>query len=225
MGNVERLPVRNASERVAVLLNANARSVSDGLKRELENFVPPEDLYYSRCFDDARGIAGRCSTRATARCSPAAATELRRLRQLPLRRSDAAPPRRLARRLEARPGSGPLHPHAADRRAQARHRQRGGRFRRRHRTARRRGRGHPPRPLGRSLDSLQLHLLSHEGKRAPFAGLGIDAQLLNDYVGLKEKVKGTRFEFLGTGGLGYFCSIAGRTIPAYALQRKAATSK
>src|SRR3954449_8653169 len=57
MSNVERLlPIRRP-ERVAVLLNANARSVSDGLKRELENFVPPEDLYYSRCFEDARGIA------------------------------------------------------------------------------------------------------------------------------------------------------------------------
>src|SRR5256885_9792117 len=56
MSNVEHLPVRSA-ERVAVLLNANARSVSETLKRELENFVPPEDLYYSRCFDDARSIA------------------------------------------------------------------------------------------------------------------------------------------------------------------------
>src|SRR2546429_4664919 len=56
MGNLELLPVRSA-ERVAVLLNANARSVSDALKRELENFVPPEDLYHSRCFDDARSIA------------------------------------------------------------------------------------------------------------------------------------------------------------------------
>src|SRR3954452_19525238 len=57
MGNVERLPLRNASEKVAVLLNANARNVSEGLKRELENFVPPEDLYYSRSFEDARSIA------------------------------------------------------------------------------------------------------------------------------------------------------------------------
>src|ERR1700687_5154704 len=55
MGNVERL--RSTTEKVAVLLNANARNVSDALKRELENFVPPEDLYYSRCFDDARTIA------------------------------------------------------------------------------------------------------------------------------------------------------------------------
>jgi hypothetical protein len=75
MGNVELLPVRS-TERVAVLLNANARSVSDALKRELENFVPPEDLYYSRCFDDARARSrGRSSTRAIARSSPAAATE------------------------------------------------------------------------------------------------------------------------------------------------------
>src|SRR5216684_5622331 len=57
MGNIQRLPIRNSAERVAVLLNANARSVCEGLKRELENFVPLEDLYYSRCFDDARTIA------------------------------------------------------------------------------------------------------------------------------------------------------------------------
>jgi len=56
MGNVERLLARR-TDKVAVLLNANARNVSDGLKRELENFVPPEDLYYSRCFEDARTIA------------------------------------------------------------------------------------------------------------------------------------------------------------------------
>ncbi|GAC1608840.1 MAG: hypothetical protein NVS4B10_24230 [Myxococcales bacterium] len=42
VGNVERLPVRNQPERVAILLNANARAVSDSLRRELESFVPPE---------------------------------------------------------------------------------------------------------------------------------------------------------------------------------------
>src|ERR1700694_4466855 len=55
MGNVERL--RSTTEKVAVLLNANAKSVSDDLKRELENFVPLEDLYYSRCLADAHTIA------------------------------------------------------------------------------------------------------------------------------------------------------------------------
>ena len=32
-----------------------------------------------------------------------------------------------------------------------------------------------------------LHLLSFEGKRAPFAGLGIDAAVLNDYVSMKHR--------------------------------------
>src|SRR5437870_1647488 len=54
--NVERLPVRH-HERVAVLLNANAGAVTDRLRRELENFVPPEDIFYSRTIEDARGIA------------------------------------------------------------------------------------------------------------------------------------------------------------------------
>src|SRR5450432_3476634 len=57
MGNVERLPVRQSSETVAVLLNANAKSVSEGLKRELENFVPAKDLFFSRSFEDARRIS------------------------------------------------------------------------------------------------------------------------------------------------------------------------
>src|SRR5438105_14885489 len=54
-GNVERLPV--TQKKVAVLLNGNARAVTEQLRRELENFVPPEDLFYSRSFEDARSIA------------------------------------------------------------------------------------------------------------------------------------------------------------------------
>src|SRR5207245_9278040 len=56
-----------------------------------------------------------------------------------------------------------------------------------------------------------LHLLLHEGKRAPFAGLGIDAKVLNDYVSITDHV--------GPGGLGYFCSVVGKTLPSYLLQR------
>ena len=72
-GNVERLPIRS-TERVAVLLNANAKSVSEKLRRELENFVPPEDLFYSRSFEDARRIARTVVDRGYTPSSPAAAT-------------------------------------------------------------------------------------------------------------------------------------------------------
>src|SRR3954453_20640208 len=54
-GNVERLPI--PQKRVAVLLNGNARAVTEQLRRELEQFVPPEDLFFSRSFEDARSIA------------------------------------------------------------------------------------------------------------------------------------------------------------------------
>ncbi len=58
-----------------------------------------------------------------------------------------------------------------------------------------------------------LELLSVEGRRAPFASLGIDAQLLNDYVWLKERVAGRRLARLLTGSPGYAAAVVLRTLP------------
>jgi diacylglycerol kinase family enzyme len=58
-----------------------------------------------------------------------------------------------------------------------------------------------------------LELLSVEGRRAPFASLGIDAQLLNDYVWLKERVAGSRLARLLTGSRGYAAAVLLRTLP------------
>ncbi|HUJ29467.1 MAG TPA: diacylglycerol kinase family protein [Myxococcales bacterium] len=211
MGNVERLPVRQHAERVAVLLNANARNVSEALKRELENFVPPEDLFYSRSFDDARTIARSVIDRGyrtvltgggdgtfvgyvnclfeEARARPGAARGSLKLQPLP------AHAVRMPRVGVLKLGTGNA---VAD------------------------FSGASARRVGVVEDILRarsgecsasrpLHLLTHEGKRAPFAGVGIDAKLLNDYVSMKEKV--------GPGGFGYFCSVVGKTIPAYVFQR------
>ncbi|HZX97115.1 MAG TPA: diacylglycerol kinase family protein [Myxococcales bacterium] len=209
MGNVERL-IR--SEKVAVLLNANAKNVSENLKRELENFVPPEDLYYSRCFDDARSIArsvldkgyrtvltggGDGTFVGYVNClfeearRPVIDTARGALKLSPLPAYAVRLPRVGVLKL----GTGNALADFA---------------------------GASGRRVGVVEDILRarsgevslarpLHLLAHEGKRAPFAGLGIDAQLLNDYVGTKHVV--------GAGGLGYFCSILGKTIPAYLSQR------
>jgi diacylglycerol kinase family enzyme len=219
MGNVERLPVRSAPERVAVLLNANARSVSDGLKRELENFVPPEDLFYSRCFGEARSISRQVLDRGYrtvltgggdgtfvgyVNCLFEEAMQPRAaahgsLKLLPLPEHAVRMPRLGVLKL----GTGNA---VAD------------------------YSGASARRIGVVEDILRarsgevsqtrpLHLLVHEGKRAPFAGLGIDAKVLNDYELLKESVKGSRLQFMGNGGLGYFCSVIGKTIPFYALSR------
>jgi diacylglycerol kinase family enzyme len=211
MGNVERLPARSA-DRVAVLLNANARSVSDTLKRELENFVPPEDLYYSRCFDDARSISRQVLDKGYrtvltgggdgtfvgyVNClfeqaqQPRVDTALGAFKLVPVPASEILMPRFGVLKL----GTGNAVADYV---------------------------GASGRRLGVVEDILRarsgevslarpLHLIVHEGKRAPFAGLGIDAAVLNDYVSMKHHV--------GHGGFGYFCSVVGKTLPAYLLKR------
>jgi len=215
MGNVERLPVRSA-ERVAILLNANARAVSDGLKRELENFVPPEDLYYSRCFDDARSIARQvldkgyrtvltgggdgtfvgyvnCLFEQARQPGPTFGRSAYKLAPLPAQAVD------LPRFGVLKLGTGNALADFA---------------------------GASARRLGVVEDILRvrsgevslarpLHLLAHEGKRAPFAGLGIDAAVLNDYVSMKGR--------FGPGAFGYFCSVVGKTVPAYVMSRSVPT--
>lgn len=221
MSKVERLPVRNASEKVAVLLNANARNVSDALKRELENFVPPEDLYYSRCFEDARRIARQVLERGyrTVLTGGGDGTFVGYVNCL---FEEAMQPG------HGRTGAGALK--LAPVPAHAVRLPRFGALKLGTGNAVADFGGASARRIGVVEDILRarsgvvrtsraLHLLSHDGKRAPFAGLGIDAALLNDYVRVREKVKGTSLQFLGTGGLGYFCSVVGRTIPTFALQR------
>ena len=219
---VERLPVHKAHERVAVLLNANAKSVSEGLRRELENFVPADDLFYSRTFDDARSIARTVLARgyrtvltgggdgtfvgfANSIIDAANAP-----RGLAVGRGGAA--LKLAPQEVQLPRFGVLKLGTGNAVAGLS--------------------GASGRRVGVVEDILrarsgelsgtrQLHLLSVNGKRAPFTGLGYDAKVLNDYVDLKKAVAGGPMGFAGAGGLGYFCSIAGRTIPHFLFQRGA----
>ncbi|MCA1829011.1 MAG: diacylglycerol kinase family protein [Myxococcales bacterium] len=209
MGKVERLAIRS---NVAVLLNANARSVSENLKRELENFVPPEDLYYSRSFDDARNIARAVLDRGygTVLTGGGDGTFVGYVNCL---FEEAMQPATGALRGALKLAPKPVH---------ALRLPRVGALKLGTGNAVADFAGASAKRVGVVEDILRtrsgecsscrpLHLLSHEGKRAPFAGLGIDAKLLNDYVGMKDKV--------GRGGFGYFCSVVGKTIPAYLFQR------
>ncbi len=223
VATVERLPVKNSQERVAVLLNANAKAVSEKLRRELEQFVPPEDVYYSRSFEDARAITRlvldkgygtvltgggdgtfvgyvNCMLNEAAARRGAATTQ-----------GSAAV--RLAPQIKAMPKFGVLKLGTGNSLANLS--------------------GASARRLGVVEDVLRarsgeasrcqkLHLLSHEGKRAPFAGMGIDAAVLNDYVSVKQGLGTGKMRFAGVGGLGYFWAVVGKTIPAVIRQREAA---
>jgi hypothetical protein len=64
-----------------------------------------------------------------------------------------------------------------------------------------------------------LELLKVEGRRAQFAGLGMDARLLNDYLDLKSRVQGTWGHWALTGARGYALTVGLRTLP-YALTHR-----
>ena len=220
LSKVERLPVHKTSERVAVLLNANAKSVSEKLRRQLEAFVPADDLFFSRTFDEARSIARTVLSRGYrtvltgggdgtfvgfANCIMDAAE-----RPESFAASSGGAALRLAPAAFPIPRFGVLKLGTGNAVAGLS--------------------GASGRRVGVVEDILRarsgeashtqlLHLLQVDGKRAPFAGCGIDAKLLNDYCDLKKKLAGGPFAFAGAGGLGYFCSITGKTLPHYTFGR------
>jgi diacylglycerol kinase family enzyme len=61
-------------------------------------------------------------------------------------------------------------------------------------------------------DGLSLDVLR---ARAPFAGMGVDGRLLNDYIWVKENLGQGPFSRLLSGPGGYFTSVAFRTVPYY----------
>jgi diacylglycerol kinase family enzyme len=223
VATVERLPVRHSQERVAILLNANAKAVSEQLRREVEQFVPPEDVYYSRSFDDARAIVKtvisrgyktaltgggdgtfigyvNCLLDETARAS-GGQERTQGGAALRLQPSPVRLPRfgvlklGTGNSLANLTNSSPRRAGVVEDILRAR--------------------------SGNAVKTRTLHLLQHEGKRAPFAGMGIDAAVLNDYVRVKESLAGNKMEFAGVGGAGYFWAIVGRTIPSVLAQRSA----
>ncbi len=58
------------------------------------------------------------------------------------------------------------------------------------------------------------------GLSAPFAGFGYDSLILNNYRKLKKTFEKTPFAFLGTGGIGYFIAIAFLSIPQALVMKK-----
>lgn len=66
---------------------------------------------------------------------------------------------------------------------------------------------------GASLAVHSLHMLRGSGALFPFAGIGWDAELLNDYEAFKEMVRDTAFEPYATGLTGYIAAAVSRTLP------------
>lgn len=200
----EQIPSRGEEQKVAVLVNANARKVTPRVVRALSHAVPPGDLFISRSELDARRIAQQVVDRGyhtlflgggdgTLTCF---INEV--MTQVALRRSHH--PTRMPRIGVLKLGTGNSVASlvkASSTRAEGFVddvlRARAGEV-----------------PGFRTIDLLLI-----DGKRAPFAGLGMDGKLLNDYNWVKQNLGQGALKGLMTGAGGYFASVAFKTVPYY----------
>lgn len=200
----ERLPLRDLAAPfpgVAVLLNANAKQVNARVRRSLSLVVPDEHVYLSASAEEATAIAEevvarRYRTVFTGGGDGTFVSWVNRILESAERRA-ARPPRFGVLAL----GTG--NAVAGVMGATRRHAHDLARF------------------LRGEVDQVrQLDLLTAAGRRTPFAGVGIDAAVLNDYVWMKERLADTPLRPFGLGAAGYGLAVAMRSVPRHLLERR-----
>lgn len=189
---------------VAVLLNGNAKQVNEGVRRQLSAVVPDEHLYFSRTHDDANAIAEevvgrRYGTVFTGGGDGTFVSWVNRILDRAERRA-SRPPRFGVLAL----GTGNAVAEMVGARAR-RHAEDLARYVR-----------------GEVGAVRRLDLLTCAGRRTPFAGVGIDAAVLNDYHWVRDQLAGTPLRRLGLGAPGYGLAVALRSAPRHLLERRPA---
>ncbi len=187
---------------VAVLLNARAKAVNADVRRQLSQVVPPEDLYLSHSHEEAEEIAERVVARRyrtvfTGGGDGTFVAWVNRILDASERRR-ARPPRFGVLAL----GTG----NAVAEMVGA--------------TPRRHAEDLARYLSGEVKGSRRLDLVTCEGRRTPFAGVGTDAAVLNDYIWLKERLAGTPIQGLGLGLTGYGLAAALRSAPRALMERR-----
>ena len=190
-----------SEHRVAVLLNPNAKRVSPRVRGAIASVVSPEDIFVSNTESDARSIARTVVARGyeTVFTGGGDGTFMGFLNKI----CDCVGSTRLPRFGILRLGTGnALASHVGACSA--------------------RGAGLLDDLLrvraGENGSVFELDLVEADGLRCPFAGLGIDAQIINAYAAVK-----ARYRPLGRwveGSLGYALAVATKSIPHYVAHRR-----
>ncbi|MDR0965503.1 MAG: hypothetical protein LBM75_03190 [Myxococcales bacterium] len=203
--NLGQRPVveRAVPGRLALLLNANAKRVNDKLRHRLSHVVPDGDLYFTRTFEEARAVAQRVVDEGYTTVFTGGGdgtfvgffNEIMNVIQR-RRREGANPPV---------PQMGILKLGTGNALANLCNASGGdGVFDDILRTR-----------AGECGATRRLYLVNAEGKRSPFAGVGLDAGVLNHYVETKAALAKGPFTNFFAGGAGYFTAITCRSVPTY----------
>jgi diacylglycerol kinase family enzyme len=189
---------------VAVLLNAHAKAVNPGVLRTLSLIVPREDLFLSHSEDEAAEIADwvvarRYQTVFTGGGDGTFVAWVNRIIDAAERRHQRAPRFGVlalgtGNAVAEMVGASPRH-HARDL----------SRF-----------------LAGEFSGTRRIDLVTCDGRRTPFAGVGMDAAVLNDYLWVKEQLAGTLLQSLGVGVAGYGLAVALRSAPRSLLEGRPA---
>jgi diacylglycerol kinase family enzyme len=208
--------------RVAVLLNANAKAVTPRVRDEISQFIPREDVYWSRSIDDAKSIAadvlaksyevalvggGDGSFCGWVNALDAAAEK----NGAAVRSRSGGPALQLAPEPAPLPRLGALKLGTGNALANV--------------TGASGSRTGPVEDVLRARSgelqrTRKLWMVEHDGYKSVFAGFGMDASILNDYGWVKKTLGPVVGRTLSTGGFGYFFAIAGRSIPRYMVSRR-----
>jgi diacylglycerol kinase family enzyme len=192
-----------AEPRVAVLLNANAKRVSRKVHRALRHVVPADDIFVSRTVDEARAIARTVIERSyrTVFTGGGDGTFVSFVTEIlaHLRSRPAPLPRfgvlKLGTAIAGMVGANSGEGILDDvLRARA----------------------------GEVPSVRKIHLIEAEGRVTPFAGVGLDAALLDDYVQTRQRLARGAFRRFSSGAAAYGLAVASRTLPRYLRDRRAA---
>jgi diacylglycerol kinase family enzyme len=186
----------------AVLLNANARQVDASVRAALQEIVRPEDLFLSRSADEAVSIADAVIARGyeTVFTGGGDGTFVSWVNHIldSAERRATVPPRFGVLAL----GTGNAVAEVVGAKPS----------------------GHvgalTAYASGAANRFRRLDLLTCEGRRTPFAGVGIDAAVINDYCWVKSRLKETALERLAVGVPGYALAAALRSAPRYLVERR-----
>lgn len=178
----------------AVVLNGNAGRVTPRLRKALREVVPDDRLFLTESQDHAREVLQGCVEREvrTVFAGGGDGTIVDTINTLARFRANAD---RLPSVGVLRLGTGNALAHWL-------------------------GSGSPLRDLvrwreGRMHREVPVPMVEAEGTLFPFAGLGHDAAIVNDYVALKKEAQGRWWQGLATGLSGYFLAGLGKTVPNY----------